>query len=121
MKKYISLFSFIALFFVGIQQSSAQDKSISKESPEAIAKKKTYEMNNLLVLTGEQQGSVYKVLVDAENNIAALNESESNITTIQKNKAVIYDLVNSRLKGILTPEQLRTYMASTEKTMENKK
>ena len=27
MKKYISLFSFIALFFVGIQQSNAQDKS----------------------------------------------------------------------------------------------
>jgi len=116
MKKYISLFSFIALFFVGIQQSSAQDKSERKEYPEAIAKKKTYEMHQLVELSGEQQGSVYKVLVDAEQNIAALNESGSDIVTIQKSKAAIYDLVDSRLRDILSPDQLRTYMASMEKT-----
>ena len=44
MKKYISLFSFMALFFVGVQFSAAQS-SERQQSPEAIAKEKTYKLH----------------------------------------------------------------------------
>ena len=125
MKKYISLFSFIALFFVGIQQSNAQDSGktmVKKERPETIAKQQTYELNNLLELTGEQQGAIFKVLVDAEHNKAALDGlSNDNIASAQKRKASISEFVQVKMKQILTPEQYERYTTTMLEEKEIKK
>lgn len=112
MKKYITLFSVIALFFVGIQQSVAQDR---QQSPEAIAKHKTHDLHKLVNLTGEQQGEVFKVLVDAESNMSALQAQGKNIESTQKTKAAILDNTNNRIKAILNPEQYAIYLKSLEK------
>ncbi|WP_418509287.1 hypothetical protein [Corallibacter sp.] len=118
MKKYISLFSFIAMFFLGMQFSSAQASRTTQTTPEAIAKQKTYEIHELVVLTGEQQSGVFRALVDAEENIKALNE-KSDIEAIQKYKAEILSRLNDKIKGILTPDQYKTYLTSLEE--KNKK
>lgn len=112
MKKYISLFSFIALFFVGMQFSAAQD---AKQSPEAIAKQKTYELHELVTLSGDQQSAIYKVLLDAEQNSSAIKTENEDVMTVQKTKGAILENVNSRIKAILTPEQFQIYIKSLEK------
>ncbi len=115
MKKYISLLSIIAIFFVGIQQTNAQDATQNRERPEDIAKMRTLDLHNMLELSGDQQRAIFKVLVDAEQNMIALDESGSNITQIQKAKGSIADLVETRFKEILTPQQFQKYLESLEK------
>ena len=115
MKKFISLFSFIAIFFVGIQQSQAQDsnRTVEAEMPEAIAKKQTHELHQLTELTGDQQRSVYKAFVDYEANMKALKGDD--ITFVQKTKATLMETLKLRLKSILSPEQYQMYLESIEK------
>lgn len=119
MKKYFTLFSVIALFFVGMQFSSAQEKKLR---PEDKAKITTHEIHQLVTLTGKQQGQVFKVLVDTENDMSAIqsNAEGQDIHSTQKSKAAIMDRTNTRLKTILSPEQYMTYMKSLEVVKEEK-
>ena len=112
MKRYITLFSIIALFFVGMQNSNAQEK---KQSPEAIAKQKTQEIHELVGLTGDQQREIFKLLVDAESNLSAIGSTSQNIESSQKTRAAVMDNTNTRIKAILNPEQYAIYMRSLEK------
>ena len=116
MKKYISLLSFIAIFFVGILQSQAQDsnRAVEAEMPEAIAKKQTHELHQMSELTGDQQRAVYKVLLDYQQNVSALNEN-SNITSANGAKVALLDNVKARLKSILNEEQFQVYLKTLEK------
>lgn len=113
MKKYITLFSIVALFFFGMQDTVAQHNS--KQSPEAIAKQETYEMHKLVNLTGEQQGKVFKVLVDEQTNMVGIEKNAKDIATTQEAKAGILETTDKRLKAILTPEQYKIYQGSLEK------
>ena len=115
MKKYISLLSFIALFFVGMHQSNAQDATQNRERPEDIAKMQTLDLHNILVLSGDQQRAIFKVLVDVEQNINALDESGSSITQIQKGKASLADFTATRFKEILSADQFQKYLESLQK------
>lgn len=117
MKKYITLFSVIALFFVGMQNSVAQEK---KQSPEAIAKTKTHDLHQLVDLDGKQQNEIFKVLVDAESNMAAIESNSKNIEASQKSKAAILENTNARFKAILTAEQYSIYMKSLDKPEKKK-
>lgn len=113
MKKYISLFSFIALFFVGMQFSSAQT-SEKQQSPEAIAKQKTYELHELVTLTGEQQSGIFKVLVDAEQNMGELKKKDISDKFRQEGIKTLNERVREGFKNILTTEQYSSYLNSLE-------
>lgn len=113
MKKYITLFSIIALFFFGMQSSVAQDAH--KQRPEAIAKQQTYELHKLVSLTGDQQGEVFKVLVEEQTNLSGIEENTKSIATAQEAKVAVLEKTNMRLKSILTPEQYKIYQESLEK------
>ena len=115
MKKYITLLSFIVCFIASAQFASAQ--SNSSFSPEAIAKKKTHEIHQLVELNGEQQKSVFHLLVDAENNIAVINNSSADVNSKQARKSEIFKYVSTKLSSILTPEQYNVYIQSQESTM----
>lgn len=114
MKKYISFLSFIALFFVGIQFSSAQSAD-KQQSPEAIAKQKTYELHQLVDLTGDQQGAIFKVLVDAEQNLSVLSTKKDTDMIKQEGTNTVNEKVEASFKSILTPEQYDTYKKSLVK------
>ncbi|MFD2552566.1 hypothetical protein ACFSQP_12155 [Bizionia sediminis] len=115
MKKYISLFSFIALFFVGMQMSSAQtDRQVG---PEAIAKQKTYEIHQLVNLTGDQQGDVFKVLVDFEQNMSELLKKDVSDSFRQEGIKTMNQRAEEGLKKVLTASQFKTYQTS----LQNKK
>lgn len=115
MKKYISLLSLIAIFFVGMQQMQAQDsRVVEAEFPEAIAKKQLHELHNTVELTGDQQMAAYKVLVDLEQNYKGL-EGNNDIATVQKAKSALLETANAKLKVILTEEQFQVYLRSLEK------
>ena len=118
MRKYITLFSVIALFFVGMQNSVAQEQ---KQSPEAIAKKKTHDLHEEVTLTGDQQRQIFNLLVDAETNIAAIDAKNLNLESAQKAKAAIIENTNTRIKAILNPEQFTTFMARSTEKVEKKK
>lgn len=111
MKKYISLFSFIALFFVGMQVSSAQS-SQRQLSAEAVAKQKTLELHELVTLTGDQQGEVFKVLVDSEQNMGELLKKDISDKFRQEGIKTMNTRVQEGLKKILTPSQYKMYETS---------
>tara|TARA_R100001377_G_C3190619_1_gene110413 strand:- start:11 stop:361 length:351 start_codon:yes stop_codon:yes gene_type:complete len=108
MKKYISLFSFIALFFVGMQFSTAQS-SQRQQNPEAIAKQKTYQLHELVNLTGDQQGEIFKVLVDAEQNMGELLKKDISDKFRQEGIKTLNLRVEEGFKKILTPSQFDLY------------
>ncbi len=114
MKKYISFLSFIALFFIGIQFSSAQTAD-RQQSPEAIAKQKTYQLHQLVNLTGEQQGDVFRALVDAEQNLSGLSNKKDTDMIKQEGTRTVNEKVEASLKSILTPEQYKIYQESLVK------
>ena len=115
MKKYISLLSFIAIFFIGMDQSQAQDaRARELASPEGMAKQQTHELHKMANLTGDQQSGVFKVFVDLNQNLNAL-EGNGDITAVQKSKATLVDNAKGKLKMILNPEQYAIYLKSLEK------
>lgn len=113
MKKYISLFSFMALFFVGVQFSAAQS-SERQQSPEAIAKEKTYKLHELVTLTGDQQGQIFRVLVDAEQNMSELKKKDISDKFRQEGVKTINLRVEEGFKNILSPSQYKMYETSLE-------
>lgn len=113
MKKYITLFSIVALFFVGMQSTLAQDAN--RERPEAIAKQQTYELHKLVDLTGEQQGKVFKVLVEEQTNLSGIEANTKTIAAAQEAKLAVWKKTDASLKGILTQEQYNIYKKSLEK------
>ncbi|MDO6596083.1 hypothetical protein Q4512_04095 [Oceanihabitans sp. 2_MG-2023] len=121
MKKYISLLSLIAIFFVGMQQTQAQDSRVAEsERPEAIAKKQTYELHQLVELTGDQQVETFKVLVDLAYNEKGL-EGNNDIATVQKAKSTLLEAANTKLRQILTPSQYEAYQKSLKESYKEKK
>ena len=120
MKKYITLFSFIALLFIGTQQTQAQDadRRAAVEQPEAIAKKKTHELHQMAEMTGDQQRAVFKVLVELHENLNALDAND-NIAAVQQSKAALLENTKARMKSILTEEQFKVYLRTLEES--NKK
>ncbi|MFL0352056.1 hypothetical protein [Xanthomarina sp. GH4-25] len=114
MKKYISFLSILALFFIGTQFSSAQSAE-KQQSPEAIAKQQTYQLHELVSLTGEQQSAIFKVLVDAQQNRQELNKRPDADKLRQEGNRTVNERVEESFKKILTPEQFRTYQSSLVK------
>ena len=118
MKKYITIFGFFALFLVGTQFAGAQEQV--KKSPEAIAKQKTYQLHELVNLTGDQQGDIFRLFVDSEQNLQALDAKGGDAVSVQKNKNQILEYVDQKLNVILTPEQYRAYTQSQIQESANK-
>ena len=114
MKKYISLLSLIAIFFVGMQQTQAQEsRVVEAEMPEAIAKKQLYELHKMAELTGDQQVAAFKVLVDLHQNYKGLSENKD-LATVQKAKSVLLETANLKMKKILEKDQYQVYLRSLE-------
>ncbi|HLV40550.1 hypothetical protein [Xanthomarina sp.] len=113
MKKYFTFLSFIALFFIGLQSSSAQTNE--KQSPEAMAKEKTHQLHQLVNLTGGQQSAIYRVLVDAEQNTGALNKMDATDKLRQDGLKTVDQNTLESFKRILTPEQFELYQESLKK------
>ena len=118
MKKYISLLSFVAIFFVGMHQSQAQDaRARELASPEGMAKQQTHQLHEIANLSGDQQSGVFKVFVDLNQNLNAL-EGNNDITAVQRTKATLMENAKGKLKTILNPEQYAIYLKSLEKPKE---
>src|SRR5690606_39388215 len=113
MRKYVTFLSFIALFFIGLQFSAAQ--SNAKQSPEAIAKEKTHELQQIVNLTGGQQSAIFRVLVDAEQNSGALNKMDATDKLRQEGLKTVDQKTLESFRRILTPEQFELYTESLKK------
>jgi len=114
MKKYITLLSFIAIFFVGMQSQAQNSRAVEAETPEAIAKKQTYDLHKAVNLTGDQQRATYKVLVDLQQNFAGLSDGNEGLASVQEAKASLLEKSKGSLKKILTEEQFNIYLKSLE-------
>ena len=129
MKKYITLLSFIVCFAVSNAQQRSNDNNssatlsvqndntikqanIKGSSPEASAKLRTHQLSQQFGLNGDQQGKIFDMLVDAENNLKVIEESSLNVTQKQERKREVYNYINSQMESILTPEQYRAYFSS---------
>jgi Spy/CpxP family protein refolding chaperone len=118
MKKYITILSFIVCFIASAQFTNAQEQTKKKAfTPEVTAKQKTHEIHQLVELNGEQQKSIFYLLVDAENNMDAIENSGADVNAIQARKKEVMKYVDDKIKTILTPEQYSTYSQSQESTM----
>ncbi|WP_452228014.1 MULTISPECIES: hypothetical protein [unclassified Lacinutrix] len=114
MKKYITLLSFIAVFFIGMQGSQAQETLVAEtDRPEAVAKVQTYNLHQLVELDGNQQAAVYNVFVDLNQNLKGL-EGNKDIAKVQGAKASLLETVKAKLKSILTNEQYQGYLKTLE-------
>ena len=129
MKKYITLLSFILCFAVSNAQQRSNDNNssatlstqndntikqanIKGSSPEVTAKLRTHQLSEQFGLNGNQQGKIFDMLVDAENNLKVIEESSLNVTQKQERKREVYNYINSQMESILTPEQYRAYFSS---------
>jgi len=122
MKRYITIFGFFALFLVGSQFAGAQEKieRAPKVSPEVTAKQKTYQLHELVNLTGDQQKDVFNLYVGAEQNLQALDARGGDAASIQNNKNEVLEYVDQKLSSILTPEQFRAYTQAQIQATANK-
>lgn len=111
MKKYLSFFSFIALFFIGMQFSSAQDAE-RQQNPEDIAKHKTNEIHQLVKLDEKQFDAIFNILLDAEKNMEEFNQDNISEERKEIGMDVVSKNITANFKKILTPEQYKTYEES---------
>lgn len=108
MKKYFTFLSFIALFFIGMQISSAQSNE-RQLTPEVLAKEKTLEMHQLLKLDGKQQNAIFDVLLIAEKNAFELRKDNISEERKQVGEDAISAMIAADFKKILSPKQFRVY------------
>ncbi|MEM6718396.1 MAG: hypothetical protein AAF611_03675 [Bacteroidota bacterium] len=103
MKKYITLFTFVCVLFLGMQTATAQEVSEdrSQETPELRAKSKTLLLNKKLGLTDQQVRQVYKIYLSHEKNA----------------EEVSIALVTKQISNLLLPEQREGFMKIAEKDM----
>lgn len=101
MKKYLTLFTFVCVLFLGMQTASAQ------KTPAEIAKAKTKELAKRLELTDAQIKQVYAIYVAYENN-----DNKENIEMLEK--------VGNEIQEVLLPGQ-KTKFARFFGRMFNKK
>ncbi|WP_055444552.1 hypothetical protein [Lacinutrix himadriensis] len=114
MKKYISLLSLIAIFFVGMQQTQAQNaRANTSDIPEVKAKQQTYELHQLVTLSGEQQGATFKLFVDQIQNLNGLAGNDD-IASVQEAKMFLQEKTLAKLKEILTEKQMQVYLKDLE-------
>src|SRR5690606_4964546 len=114
MKKHITILSFIVCFIASAQFVNAQETKKVRFNQEAIAKEKTHNLHLQVDLNGEQQREIFYLLVDAENNMHAVDNNGGSVSAMQARKREIQNHVNDKLRGILTPTQFRAYMQSVE-------
>lgn len=98
MKKIITLLLVVCAFTFTVQDTNAQQR------PEEVAKIKVAELSQILDLSGEQQRSLWRVLVKKESAISKEGKSTQDIVTTFDNE----------IKEVLTPEQYTKYKASIE-------
>lgn len=102
MKKYITLFTFVCVLFLGMQAATAQ------ESPEAKAKTKTLELSKAVELSDAQVQQVYAIYLAYEKN----NRVEN---------AAALDKARKDISALLHPEQQQQFKARFVKEKERKK
>lgn len=101
MKKYITLFTFVCVLFLGIQTATAQ------ETPELKAKNKTLELAKAVELSDAQVKQVYAIYLAYEKN----NRVEN---------AVALDKARKDISSLLQPEQQQKFKARFVKDKERK-
>jgi hypothetical protein len=87
MKKYITLFTFICVLFLGVQTATAQ------QTPELKAKNKTISLQKSLELTSTQVKQVYEIYY------AAFEKSEGYLN------ADLLHLTMKKINNLLQPAQ----------------
>ncbi|WP_298510025.1 hypothetical protein [uncultured Kordia sp.] len=102
MKKYITLFTFVCVLFLGMQTATAQ------ETPETKAKTKTLELAKSVELSDAQIKQVYAVYLAYEKN----NRVEN---------AAALDKARRDISALLHPEQQQKFKARFVKDKERKK
>ncbi|WP_420574858.1 hypothetical protein [Kordia sp.] len=102
MKKYITLFTFVCVLFLGMQTASAQ------ETPEIKAKMKTLELAKKVELSDTQVRQIYPIyLAYVKNN------------RVENSDAL--DKVRSQISELLLPGQKEKFKASFIKERQRKK
>ena len=99
MKNLITLVLIACAFTFTVQDANAQQR------PEEVAKIKVAELSQTLELNGEQQRSLWRVLVKKESAISKAGESTQEIEAT----------FDKEIKEILTPEQYKRYLSTIEK------
>lgn len=90
MKKYITLFTFVCVLFLGMQTTSAQ------ETPEIKAKMKTLELAKKVELSDTQVKQVYAIYLAYVKNNPAGNDAA-------------LDLARKEISNVLEPRQQREF------------
>ncbi len=99
MKKLITLVLIAFAFIFSVQDVNAQQR------PEEVAKLKVAELSQTLDLTGDQQRSLWRVMVKKESALAKEGASTKEIEAT----------FDKEIKEILTPEQYQKYLTTIEK------
>ncbi|MCF1192538.1 hypothetical protein LRR18_13160 [Mangrovimonas sp. AS39] len=110
MKKVISLFGFMLLFFVGMQTTVAQDKKVAaSEDLIAQAKQDAIELSKKLHLNGQQEELVLEVFVEAAKNTGEIKKANLEPKLEKARMDVINENLDLKMTDILTPEQYKKY------------
>ncbi|MGB1309193.1 MAG: hypothetical protein ACPG6B_09800 [Oceanihabitans sp.] len=104
MKKYISLLSFLAIFFVGMQQSQAQESSKQDAQLVKVAKEEVSRIDAMVSLTNDQKREIYSFITSYNQSIVASGRSKKVLLQMPTELA---DARNEKIKKFLNAEQVK--------------
>lgn len=101
--------------------ATAQDKTKQKPSAEEMATKRTTKLTEVLKLSDTQKDEVYNLILANANQMDEVNNTR---LTQDERKAAMKELrtsFDSKLQGVLTAEQYKTFLAHKEEMHDAKK
>ena len=112
MKNVITVIALALVMLLGVNTTVAQGLTQNADRPEVIAKNKTADLNETLVLNGDQQRAVFRALVANEVNyrkhVKGKNLSDAKVSADKKK---FDDVLMASMKKTLTAEQFTKWKA----------
>jgi protein CpxP len=101
--------------------ATAQDKTKQKRSAEEMATKRTTKLTEVLKLSDTQKDQVYNLILANAKEMDKVNNTK---LTQDERKAAMKELstsLDSKLQGVLTAAQYKTFLAHKEEMHNDKK
>lgn len=115
MKNLLTVFAFVATFFLGLQTSEAQHLSQDKNRPEVIAKTETAQLTETLGLSGDQSRAVFRALVAKEVGYQKNVEGkDANSAAVVAEKKKLDNQLRESMKKILDDSQYAEWLKAND-------
>ena len=113
-----TIFILTALLAITLQARGQASQQLKNSTPEERAQKITDWMKTTLQLSDEQATSIHAINIKYANQNESLKEDASGRRAKHKKLKDSQEAKDQELKGMLTPEQFKTYLSKKKELQE---